>query len=201
MRIVYIALAGILAVAFGVRVWGLQQGYPDLYGHVDEVGVAASIWNFFRSGTLRPTEFTYPDLYSYLVAALVWLSALFGAGELDDTGDALIQLSFADPGWVVLLGRLLSAVASTLAAVVVYRLGSQIFSRRCGIVAAAFFAVSWTATQQAHRGLPDSVMALFATLCIYYSWKLYCSGAWRHYALDEIQWRFRQPRPGCRTPV
>lgn len=77
-------------------------------------------------------------------------------------------------------------MASTLSAVVIYRLGSEIFGRRCGMVAAAFFAVSWTAPQQAHRGLPDSVMALFATLCIYYSWKLYCSGAWRHYALAGI---------------
>ncbi len=186
MRMVYIVLASILAFALVVRVWGLQQGYPDLYGHVDEVGVAASIWNFFRAGTLRPTEFTYPDLYSYLVAAIVWLSSFFGAGGLDDTTDALILLSFVDPGWAVLLGRLLSAVASTLTAVVVYRLGSESFGRRCGIVAAAFFAVSSTATQQAHRGLPDSVMALFATLCIYYSWKLYRSGSWGHYALAGI---------------
>ena len=186
LRMLPILLGGILAVALGVRVWGIEQGYPDLYGHVDEVGVAASIWNFFRSGTLRPTEFTYPDLYSYLVAALVWLSALFGAGELDDTGDALVLLSFADPAWAVLLGRLLSAVASTLSVAIVYRLGCEVFGRRSGVLGALFLAVSSMATQQAHRALPDTVMALFATLCIYYSWKLYCTGSWRHYAIAGV---------------
>lgn len=182
----YFTLPGILAIAFGLRVWGLQQGYPDFYGHVDEVGVTASIWNFFRSGTLRPTEFTYPDLYSYLVAILVWLSVMLGKGELENTADSLILISFADPAWAVLVGRLLSAVASTLSAAVVYRLGSQAFGRRTGVVAAAFFAVSSTAVQHAHRGLPDSVMALFATLCVFYSWRLSSTGAWRHYALAGI---------------
>ena len=35
----------------------MWQGYPEFYGPVDETGVAASMWNFFREGTLRPTEF------------------------------------------------------------------------------------------------------------------------------------------------
>jgi hypothetical protein len=61
-------LVACLATALGLRIWGMGQGYPDFYGHVDEIGVAASIWNFFREGTLRPTEFTYPAFYSYLVA-------------------------------------------------------------------------------------------------------------------------------------
>ena len=178
-----VTAAGVLAVAAILRVWGMGQGYPDLYGHVDEVGVAASIWNFFRSGTLRPTEFNYPDLYSYLVAAAVWCTAWLGAGGLDDTGDALILLSFADPGWAALVGRVLSAVASTASAAVVYRLGCEAFGRRVGILAAAFFAVSASATQQAHRALPDSTMALFATLCVLYSWRLYRTGSWRHYAI------------------
>ena len=173
----------LLGLAFILRVWGTGQGYPDFYGHVDEVGVAASIWNFFRSGTLRPTEFTYPALYSYLVAAGVWCTAWLRGGGLEDTGDALILLSFADPGWAALVGRLLSAVASTASVAVVYRLGREAFDRRTAALAAAFCAVSVTAAQQAHGALPDSTMALFATLCIYYSWKLYRTGWWRHYAL------------------
>lgn len=42
-RMAYFTLPAILAMVFGLRVWGLQQGYPDFYGHVDEVGVTASI--------------------------------------------------------------------------------------------------------------------------------------------------------------
>ena len=53
----------LLGLALVVRLWGIKQGYPDLYGHVDEIGVAASIWNFFRNHTLLPTEFTYPPFF------------------------------------------------------------------------------------------------------------------------------------------
>ncbi len=62
----------------GVRLWGMEQGYPEFYGHVDEIGVAASIWNFFRAQTLLPTEFTYPAFFSYLVAVGLWLSCWLG---------------------------------------------------------------------------------------------------------------------------
>ena len=79
-----ILLLPVLAVALLLRLWGLAQGYPDFYGHVDEIGVAASIWNFFRSGTLQPTEFTYPALYQYLVAAGIWATAVSGMLDLPD---------------------------------------------------------------------------------------------------------------------
>lgn len=54
------ALCWVLAGGLALRLWGISQGYPEFYGHVDEIGVAASIWNFFRAGTLLPTEFTIP---------------------------------------------------------------------------------------------------------------------------------------------
>ena len=69
-------LALLLLAALGLRLWGFAQGYPEMYGHVDEVGVAASIWNFFRAKTLLPTEFTYPAFYSYLTALSLYLSTL-----------------------------------------------------------------------------------------------------------------------------
>ena len=64
-----LGLLGLFAFALALRLWGFAQGYPDFYGHVDEIGVAASVWNYFRAATLLPTEFTYPAFYSYLVAA------------------------------------------------------------------------------------------------------------------------------------
>ncbi len=82
------SLGLILAVALIWRGLGLLQGYPDFYGHVDEIGVAASIWNFFREATLRPTEFTYPALYSYAVAASIICTGL-GVAPALSTGDFL----------------------------------------------------------------------------------------------------------------
>ena len=65
---------GLFALALWLRLWGLAQGYPDFYGHVDEIGVAASIWNFFRAATLMPTEFTYPAFYSYMAVSYTHLT-------------------------------------------------------------------------------------------------------------------------------
>ena len=131
------ALLGILLGGLAVRSWGIGQGYPDFYGHVDEIGVAASIWNFFRAGTLLPTEFTYPAFYSYLVAGLLWLSAWLGAApEMERQLDALVLVSYVDPARLALIGRGLSAVLSSLAIFVTYRLGRQAFGPGVGLLLA-----------------------------------------------------------------
>ncbi len=72
--------SGTFLVALFLWLWGFEQGYPDFYGQVDEIGVAASVWNYFRVWTLQPSEFTYPAFYSYLVAAGLLLTQLFGWG-------------------------------------------------------------------------------------------------------------------------
>lgn len=177
-----IALALLLLCGLVLRLWGTSQGYPEFYGHVDEIGVAASIWNFFRSGTLQPTEFTYPAFYSYLVAAGIWLSGLCGlvprhGGLLD----SLVLESFLNPAWAALVGRGLSALLSGSTLYLTYRLGREACSPRVGLVAAFFLACARLPVEQAHQALPDSTMACLAMLCFYCSWKVYCRGAWADY--------------------
>ena len=165
-----------------MRLWGIGQGYPDFYGHVDEVGVAASIWNFFRSRTLLPTEFTYPAFYSYLVAAVLWVSGwLAPVPRADGLVDALVLRSFLDPGWAALAGRGLSAVLSTLSILFTYRLGREAFNQRVGLVAAMFVSAAAGPVAQAHRALPDTTMAFLAVVCFYFSWKVYQRGTWLDY--------------------
>ena len=178
------AAAGIAAIATGglvLRLWGLGQGYPDFYGHVDEIGVAASIWNFFRSGTLEPTEFTYPALYSYLVAGLVWLSGWWTGPALGSHRESLVLLSYLDPAQVALAGRVWSAAAGTLTLVVTFLLGRRAGGNGVGLAAASFLAVATVPVIQAHRALPDSTMAMFAGLCFLFSWRLYEHGRWWDY--------------------
>ena len=183
-----VALLALLATgALGVRIWGVEQGYPQFYGHVDEVGVAASIWNFFRSATLLPTEFTYPACYSYLVAAALWVSCWLGSiPDVGGCGDSLILHSFIDPAWSALTGRCLSAGASTLTVLFTYLLGRRACSRRVAVGAALFVAVSTVSVQQAHTALPDSSMALFAAICFYASWRIYERGHWFDYGAAGV---------------
>lgn len=182
-----VLLALLLGGALGVRIWGLGQGYPQFYGHVDEVGVAASIWNFFRSSTLLPTEFTYPACYSYLVAIGLWASYWLGLiPDVGGCGDSLTLVSFVDPAWSALVGRCLSAGASTLTVLFTYLLGRRACSRGIAAGAALFVAFSTVSVRQAHTALPDSSMALFAAICFYASWRIYERGRWFDYGVAGV---------------
>jgi len=178
-----IAASALAIFALVLRLWGLEQGAPDFYGHVDEIGVAASIWNFFRAGTLRPTEFTYPAFYSYLVGAGIWLTALVGATGEGDLGllDAIVFESFTNPAQVALVGRVISAGLSAGSVALVYRLGREAVSGRVGLLAALFACFSLVPVTRAHMALPDSAMAFWSMLCYYWSWRIYRSGQWKSY--------------------
>ena len=176
-----------LGAGLGLRLWGLEQGYPEFYGHVDEIGVAASIWNFFRSATLMPTEFTYPAFYSYLVAAGIW--GTYWLGLVPEVGGCIASLvftSFVDPAWLALVGRGISGVASALTVGFTYMLGHRAYNRRVGGAAALLTAFAVIPVKQAHMALPDSSMALLAVVCFYYSWMIYERGSWLDYAAAGI---------------
>ena len=182
MAVVAIALT--LAVGVLLRFWGIAQGYPDFYGHVDEIGVAASIWNFFRAATFEPTEFTYPALYPYLVAAGIWLTAALGALDLPVGGGLLERIAFAsyvDPGWSALVGRGLSAVASAGVVAVLYRVGREIEGRALGLTAAVFCAVAVIPVRHAHQALPDSLSSLLGALVLWAAWRIAQRQNWRDY--------------------
>jgi 4-amino-4-deoxy-L-arabinose transferase-like glycosyltransferase len=164
-------------MALGLRLWGFLQGYPEFYGHVDEIGVAASTWNFFRSATLKPTEFTYPACYSYLVAALLWLTQGFWPGPgLGSALEELVLVSYLDPARAALLGRGLSAGLSALSVLLTFFLGKEVWGTRTGLLAALFLALAVVPVGQAHHALPDSAMAFWAVLCFYFSWKVQATG-------------------------
>lgn len=177
-----LALLALLGLSLALRLWGITQGYPEFYGHVDEVGVAASIWNFFRSGTLLPTEFTYPAFYSYLTAAALWVTALPGlVGQPLGLMDSLVLRSFLDPAWSALVGRFLSALLSGLTVYLTFRLGEEAGGRPVAWAAALFMAVAYLPVEQAHQALPDSAMACLAAGTFLFSWRVYQRGGWYDY--------------------
>ncbi|MFT5087665.1 MAG: 4-amino-4-deoxy-L-arabinose transferase-like glycosyltransferase [Candidatus Latescibacterota bacterium] len=171
-----------LLFALGLRLWGVEQGYPEMYGHVDEVGVAASIWNFFRAETLLPTEFTYPALYSYLTAISLYLGVLFGWGPQQDNAiDTLVLVSYLDPARAALVGRILSALLGTATVYFTFVLGRSSYDRAVGWLAALFMALAIVPVQQAHYALPDITMAFFAILTFYGAWRIFELGNWSSY--------------------
>lgn len=183
------ALLLLLACALGLRLWGMQQGYPNFYGHVDEVGVAASIWNFFRNETLLPTEFTYPAFYPYLVAAGIAVSSIVGLVDLPSGGtwlERLAFLSYVDPGYSALVGRALSAVASTAMVAVLFRIGQQVGGARVAWIAALLAAMAHIPVRHAHQALPDSLTGLLGALVLYAALRIHARGDWLAYGMAGV---------------
>ena len=179
-----LGLGLILGVAAVGRLLGSSQGYPDFYGHVDEIGVAASIWNFFRDVSLRPTEFTYPALYSYIVASVVACTGIVVAGSFPGAGffDRLTLLSYTDPAWSALMGRGVSLVSDMVHVVVIHRLSWRVGAGRWAWFGALAYAVALVPVRQAHMALPDATVALLSTLVVYRAWTiLEGDGEWRDY--------------------
>ena len=180
--ILFVGVSGIfLSCAFAIRFVGGAQGYPDFYGHVDEIGVSASIWNFFREGTLRPTEFTYPALFQYLVAVVIWALGWMVVPEMEGYIKGLAVLSYADPAFAAVIGRAISATTSTMSLLLILMWGTDLSGRRVGLLAMALASVALIPVQQAHNALPDSTMAFYATACMYLSWRLHETGSWKAY--------------------
>ncbi len=184
-----VQVGAILAVGAGLRLIGMKQGYPDFYGHVDEIGVAASIWNFFREATLHPTEFTYPAFFQYLVALGVTVAGGWVAPALADATylDRLRLLSYTDPGLSVLVGRGISILADLIHIALIYQLIRRVGAGSWAWFGALSLAVAVISVRQAHMALPDATVAMLSTLAIFYAVKiLQEEGYWRDYLVAGV---------------
>jgi len=128
------AITAVLALAFGLRLWGVDHGLPYAY-NADEnahfitraIGLFGHDWN--------PHYFSNPPAYTYL--AHIVLSIWYG-------GRAGVSNSFAaDPTDIWIIARVLAAILGTLAVWLLYLAGSRLLDRRVGLLAAGLFAVSF----------------------------------------------------------
>ncbi len=80
-----------------------------------------------------------------------------------------IAESFSQTGYdqIFLVGRQLSALADVLTILLVYLIGSRLYQRWVGVIAAAFAAFSVVPIQQAHFFTVDTFANLFGFLAVY----------------------------------
>lgn len=136
-------LASILAVGLLARLWALHFGLPAI-NDPDELVFQLGAVKMLREGTLNPGWFGHPATTTlYLLAMLD--AAVFGFGHLTGWfpsiqafGDAI----YHDPSWVMLPARSAMALFGVACVYLTCRLGSELFDRRVGLLAAALLAVS-----------------------------------------------------------
>ena len=150
-----LALAGILAIAAGLRFWGLSFGLPHDLCSPDEAFMVHHSLSI-GAGDLNPHAFYYPTLHFYLLA--VTFGAYFVSGYAIGMFSSLqdFELSFfLDPSPLYLLGRSLSACFGTVSVWIVYRIGRLLGDHRAGCISAAFLAICFLHVRDSHFSTPD----------------------------------------------
>jgi dolichyl-phosphate-mannose-protein mannosyltransferase len=142
----WLGLAGVLAAALVLRVWGVRQGMPYAYNADENAHFVPGAIGLFGHGW-DPHYFVNPPAYTYLlhVVFAVW----FG-------GRAGVSKAFAtDPTEVFVVARLTAGVVGTVAVWLLYLAGARLFGRATGLLAAALMAVSFLAVFYSHLALND----------------------------------------------
>jgi hypothetical protein len=180
LRAVDPILAGCLALALGLRLWGIAYGLPHVY-NPDEVSIMSRALGLARGG-MNPHNFVYPNLFFYVLAAAVGVAYLT-TGLTRGRSLAEFEAAFwNDPTPVYLAGRLVSTIAGVLTVAVVYALGRKIGGRTMARAAAALMAVAYLPVRDAHMVKHDVTVTLVIALVVLACWRVWEIGRRRDYA-------------------
>lgn len=154
-----------LAIAALFRFWNLGFGLPAVY-NPDEVAIMNRAVALGQNG-LNPHNFLYPSLYFYALFAWegLWFLAGRATGVFASLGD-FERAYFVDPTSIYLAGRALGALAGTATVWVTFRLGTRLFGRAAGTIAALLLAVAPLAVRDAHYVKHDVPATLLVVLAI-----------------------------------
>jgi hypothetical protein len=164
-----LALPALVALALGLRVWGIDHGLPWSVVQPDEENVVVRALRF-GYGDLNPHWFLYPSLYLYATFAL--LGAYYAAGRALGgfaSAEAFGAAFFADPTWFYVLPRLGSALLGALTLVPLYGAARALAGRRAALLACLFLAVSAYHVRESHSAKPDAAMIFLVVLSFYYA--------------------------------
>ncbi|MEI6632797.1 MAG: glycosyltransferase family 39 protein [Chlamydiota bacterium] len=156
-------LWGIVCLAVALRFWGLSHQLPDKsYIEEDEFIYTALKYG---TGDLNPHWFFHPPLYSYILFALYTAYYLLGsaAGWFHGSRDFILQY-LIDPGPFYIIARGASALLTIPAVLLLYALGKEVYSPRCGLAACAFFSVMPLAVQYSHYGCTEPLLVVIVLL-------------------------------------
>ncbi len=145
-RLAWAALALVLLLALGLRLWGIRQGLPYAYNSDEDahfvpraIGMLTLGWN--------PHYFVNPPAYTDLLRLV--FAAWFG-------GRAGVSYTFAvNPTAVFTLARVCVALLGTLAVWLLYVAGARLFDRGVALLAAALEAVAFLPVFYSHLALND----------------------------------------------
>lgn len=153
-------IVAILALAFGLRLWGVGFGLPHLY-HADEP-IVVNHALAYGTGDLHPHFFNIPPLVSYLLFIGYGLYYLAGtvAGIFPTLRD-FEYLFYGNPASFYLIARVIFGVIfGTFSVFLVYRLGRWWRNEREALLPALFLAVNFLHARDSHYIYADIPLVL-----------------------------------------
>jgi len=151
----WVGLAGVLALALGLRVWGIRHGLPYAYNADENAHFLPRAIGMFGHD-LDPGYHVNPPAYTYVLHALL---ALRYGGRLA-VGDAFAT----DPGALWTLARATTAVLGTVAVGLLFLAGRRLAGPAAGLLAAGLLAVAFLPVFYSHLALND--VPTLAPLCL-----------------------------------
>jgi hypothetical protein len=170
-------LVSVLSLALALRLWGIGWGLPWAF-HPDENFYADEALEMLKYGDPDPRYFKNPSLLTYLIAGELLLARALGP----------VAAGFAPstPGAANLLARLDAAVLGAASVAILFALGSALFCRRVGLLAALFLAVAFLHVRDSHYGVNDVPGTALLLLSLYCDARLLREPALRWYALAGL---------------
>jgi dolichyl-phosphate-mannose-protein mannosyltransferase len=167
------AIAAILLLAFGLRIWGVGHGLPYAYNSDENAHFVTRAIGMFGHGW-DPNYYVNPPAYTYLVH--IALAVRYG-------GRAGVADAFAaHPTQIWLIARTLSALCGTFAVWLLYLGGARLVDRRVGLLAAGIFAVAFLPVFYAKLALNDVPTLVGVCLGLWGAAGILRDGRLRHYA-------------------
>jgi hypothetical protein len=160
-------LLGILLLAAGLRLYGLDHGLPFVY-NPDEANIMARSLSIAQGPD--PGYYLYPSFFFYLLFAVMGVLFVLGraSGRYESVADFQMRF-FENPTDFYLAGRLVGVVAALGTIVLTYRLVERHFSRTAARGAALIVAVAYFNVRDAHylkHDVPCGLLAVGALWAI-----------------------------------
>jgi len=155
-----LGLLSVLALALGLRLWGIRYGLPVAYNLDERSHFVPRAVEFFASGSIDADYQLNPS------GLIEWIAGALAIVHRSRQG--VVNTWNTDPAEIWTVARLASALLATAAVGFIYAAGARLLDRRAGLIAAALLATCFLPVHYGHLALNDapslapSALALFA---------------------------------------
>jgi len=175
-----IAISLLMLIAFTIRAWGVEHGFP-LLSEKDEGQVVPAAVRF-GSGDFNPHSFTYPSFFKYML--FLSYGIFFVVGRIFGVFDSTLAFKlhyFSNTSDFYLIGRLLSSLCGVISVWAIYLMAKRLGGKKLALVAASFAALEPYNIFYSQSAKPDMMMVALLMLSLYFSIRIFQDGKVRDY--------------------